>query len=71
MLSILADFFQGENGYSAKRLGAYIALIGSFFVEDPIPYLTFAAGLLAAGTYETVKLSEIAEQEREANANKN
>ena len=68
---MLADFFQGENGYSSKRLGAYIALIGAFFVEDPIPFLTFAGGLLAAGTYETVKLSEIAEHEREVNASKN
>lgn len=71
MLSMIADFFQGENGYSAKRLSAYIALIGSFFVQDPIPYLTFAGGLLTAGIYETVKLSEIAEHERETNASKN
>lgn len=71
MLKVIADFFQGENGYSAKRLSAYIALIGSFFVADPIPYLTFAGGLLTAGIYETVKLSELAEQEREHNADKN
>ena len=72
MLKMLADFFQGENGYSAKRLSAYIALIGAFFVKDPIPFLTFAGGLLTAGTYETVKLTEIAEHEREVNgSNKN
>ena len=67
---MLADFFQGENGYSAKRLSAFIALIGAFFVKDPIPFLTFAGGLLTAGVYETVKLTEIAEKEREANASK-
>ena len=70
MLKMIAEFFQGENGYSAKRISAYIALIGAFYVEDPIPFLTFAGGMLTAGTYETVKLTEIAEHEREVNANK-
>ena len=65
MLNMLRDFFQGENGYSAKRLSAYIALIGAFFVDDPIPFLTFAGGLLTAGTFETIKLQEIAEREKE------
>ena len=62
---MLRDFFQGENGYSAKRLSAYIALIGAFFVDDPIPFLTFAGGLLTAGTFETIKLQEIAERAEE------